>query len=477
MNILEYNSFYLVGIKGVAMTSLAQLLLDAGKAVRGSDAPEEFVTQPLLTRLKIPLDLSFSAELPADCECVIYTAAHKADQNPQVLAAVAKGLPVLSQAEALSQFFNRKKGIAICGVGGKSTTSAMITWILETTGRMPSYSVGVGYIGGLPATGKWSEQSQYFVAEADEYVTDPAAAQAGRAITPRFSYLRPFITVCTNLAYDHPDAYSDFAHTKAVFGQFFSQIALDGVLILNGDQRAEVQTMPTSAGKRLFFGSTAESDLWFDPATVVHQAGQTATAVHYGTESYTLKLSVPGVYNISNATAALLVAVTIGLPFAESCAALATFASTGRRFEFKGEKAGVTYYDDYAHHPNELTQVITAAQAAFPGRRLVVAFQAHTFSRTKELFAEFVTALAQAPELLLLDIFASAREQDDNTVTTGQLLAALKSTAPNQAEQNLHTIENLATYCKTELHPGDICLTVGAGDIYTVHSMLSESAS
>jgi UDP-N-acetylmuramate--alanine ligase len=213
-NLLDYHRFYLVGIKGVAMTALANCLHDAGKQIRGSDVAEDFVTLNQLQAINCPIDTSFEPNLINQSECVIYTAAHQGPQNPQVVAARAAGIPTFSHAEALGFLFNQKKGLAVCGVGGKSTTSAMITWIMchttTPTTDQPSYAIGVGKIPGLAKTGQWQADNAYFVAEADEYVTDPHATTRGEKITPRFSYLRPFITVCTNLRYDHPDVYKNF---------------------------------------------------------------------------------------------------------------------------------------------------------------------------------------------------------------------------------------------------------------------------
>src|SRR6185369_10906914 len=174
-SLLDHTHFYLVGIKGVAMTAIAQCLLDAGKSVLGSDVPEDFVTQHILDQRGVHIDTSFDTEIPADTDCVIYTAAHQAQQNSQVVAAKTRNLPVMTHAEALGELFNLNKGLAVCGVGGKSTTSAMITWILVKLGYQPNFAIGVGDIPGLDKTGQWRKDAEYFVAEADEYVIDPSA--------------------------------------------------------------------------------------------------------------------------------------------------------------------------------------------------------------------------------------------------------------------------------------------------------------
>ncbi len=469
MNLLAYHSFYLVGIKGVAMTSLAQCLIDAGKKVQGSDLAEEFVTQPLLNKRGIHIDIGFEHEFPKDIECVIYTAAHSAQQNPQVQRAFAKGLPVFSQAEALAQLFNQKSGIAVCGVGGKSTVSAMIAWILEKNGKNPSFSVGVGNIPGLNKTGQWSDTDTYFVAEADEYVTDPSAPSREEEITPRFSFMTPFITVCTNLSFDHPDVYRDFEHTQEVFKTFFSQIKEGGTLVANSENKNIIEAFELKT-QIVYFGESADSDLQL--MKYKSQEGFTKSIIRYGQETFELKLQIPGKYNVLNACAAILAAHLASTSIKESVQLLADFRSTQRRAEFVGEKSGVRYYDDYAHHPHEVSQVIRAFREWFPERRLVIAFQSHTFSRTKALFNEFVESFAEADEVIMIDIFASAREQADPSITSDLLCTAINQRFPHISVQNFHTLQKLAEYLKQSLNPHDVVLTLGAGDIYKVHELL-----
>jgi UDP-N-acetylmuramate--alanine ligase len=477
-SILDYQTFYLVGIKGVAMTALANCLVDAGKTVRGSDVAEQFVTQTQLDNLGCTIDTSFDPSLISDSDCVVYTAAHQGPANPQVQAAKAAGIPTLSHAEALGSLFNQKQGIAVCGVGGKSTTSAMITWILyhhaTQPDQQPSYVIGVGGIPGLVKTGQWNPASPYFVAEADEYVTDPQAVHRGEPITPRFSYLQPSVTVCTNLRFDHPDVYRDFEHTKQTYTQFFNQIKSAGWLVVNGDDQPLTELAKAwqtkNTGKVATFGKQPSNDLIL--LNYQSSAGKTTSQLQAGNETATLELIIPGEFNVMNALAAIAVTTQLGVSLTEACHHLTSFASTMRRAEFVGEKAGVKYYDDYAHHPNEVAQIIKAFTEWYPNRRVVIAFQSHTFSRTKQLFDEFVTALATAKEVVMIDIFPSAREAFDATITSDLLCQAVEQHHPQVKATNLHTISNLAEFCRHELKPGDVLVTVGAGDIYQVHSQV-----
>ncbi len=465
MNILDYSSFYFVGIKGVAMTSLAQMLIDAGKTVIGSDVEQAFVTEKILEKLKIKID-NFQLPLPDNIDCVVYTAAHQGIDNPQVKWALKNNLPTFSQAEAISSLFNQKQGLAVCGVGGKSTVSAMITWILSYIGQKPSFSVGVGNIPGLEKTGAWTE-SKYCVAEADEYVIDPHAPQKNQAITPRFSFLKPAVTVCTNLKYDHPDVYKNFDHTKQVFKQFFSQTS--NYLVVNADDQELLNLAKETNLKIVTFGENPQAD--FCLTSYTSKEGLTQGIFTYQNQNYQLELTIPGKFNLLNALAAIA-SVTPLEPKALNNHNLKNFKSTARRFENKGLINGIQCFDDYAHHPNEVKAAIKAINDWYPTQRKVFAFQSHTYSRTKQLFSDFVGAFADAKEILMIDIFSSAREQDDPTISSDLLCEKIREKYSEIKAENLKNIDHLANFFMTELKPGDIFVTLGAGDIYEVYELL-----
>lgn len=466
MELLQYTSFYLVGIKGVAMTSLAQLLRDANKKVQGSDVTEDFPTKIQLDRLQISVNTNFAVPLPSNIDCVIYTGAHHGQQNPQVVWARENGIPTITHAQALAYFFNQKQGIAVCGVGGKSTISAMITWVLNSLQLNPSFSVGVGNIPGLEKTGAWTD-SPYFVAEADEYVEDPSVS--GAEIVPRFAYLQPSITVCSNLRFDHPDVYRDFNHTKDVFKTFFEQTK--DVLIVNADDSALLELAQQTGKKVITFGESEQVD--FRLIGYAAKAGETKTMFEHEGTAYAFTLAIPGKFNALNALAALVATSQID-PRALEHHSLKTFRSTSRRFENIGIINGVQCYDDYAHHPHEVAAAITALNEWYPTQRKVVAFQSHTFSRTKQLFDEFVDSFANAQEVVMTDIFSSAREASDPTISSTILCEAIQQKYGIKAT-NVGTNEKLAEYFKSELKPGDVFLTLGAGDIYEVFKILIHS--
>ena len=462
MNILTTQHIHLVGIKGVAMTSLAQILTDAGKTITGSDVAEDFVTAQQLSRIGISLQLGFSDPLPQGTDLVVYTAAHAGKYNPQVISAVQQGIPTISQAEAVAEFFNSKKGIAVCGVGGKSTMSAMLTWIFEKMGLKPSFSVGVGGIPGLPATGAWQSASEYFIAEADEYVIDPQALKNNEEITPRFSFMKPFITLCSSISFDHPDVYRDLEHTQHTFNQFFQQIRPEGCLIYHKDKN--IPSLTTTAETTLTYGQSDADVLVVPDSSSAGNSGQ----ILIGGKTYHLKLTIPGQYNLENAAGALTVCHFLGLTIENAVQHLASFRSTIRRFEYHGVKNGVSYYDDYAHHPREVSAVIRAFNNWEAKKNRIIVFQPHTYSRTKELFADFVESFAEASSLILLDIFSSAREQPDLSISSEHLAEAVRKRFPLLSVLVLKTPQDLARYTKT-LPKNTALITLGAGDIYHAH--------
>lgn len=468
-----FSTVHLVGIKGVAMTSLAQVLVDAGYTVTGSDVPDDFVTATQLRKLPVKIQNTFTAELPANTQAVVYTAAHQADQNPQVQLALAQAIPTFTQAEAISFFANSKELLAVCGVGGKSTVSAMITWILEWNHRQPSFSVGVGTINGLNKTGAWRPEGKQFVIEADEYVTNPLAVQQGTAGTPRFAYLKPACIVATNVAFDHPDVYRDFEHTKKTFAGFFSKLSRNGTLVVTQQVLDAAVPLPNCSIVTVSTTNTATFRYQYLPEQ--SKAGTSYARLIVSHTTYTVQLQLPGEYNMQNAVCAIAAAASVGISVADAIAALAEFTSTQRRFEKRLTLGDTEFYDDYAHHPNELRAVITALKEWYPEKDVIIAFQPHTFSRTRSLLQEFAESLSTADTVILLDIFASAREADDPTMSSAVLAERIRAVAPKTLVQVIPDTQALAEYFTHKLPGNSVVLTTGAGDIYQVYDHLSNA--
>lgn len=464
MNIIfQATHIHLVGIKGVAMTSLAQCLLDLGKIVTGSDIEEDFVTSAVLKKMAISPYVGFSPEhIHESTNLVIFSGAHKGSENPEVLAAKNRGITVMPHADALGELMKGKRGISVCGVGGKSTVSAMIAWILEFAGLKPSYSIGVGNVPNLHQTGKYVQDSEFFVAEADEYVKDP-----GHDNTPRFMSQHPEVIVCTNIAYDHPDVYASFEHTKRAYAAFFQQLSAMGLLIINGDD-VQLGELVSALTTNVHVVSKNTDATWRLGKYRV-SLGQTEADLTHDGKQYVLKLHIPGEFNVMNATYAIATALACGVPIETSLHALEQFQGTMRRFENMGVKQGVQYYDDYAHHPTEIQATLNALREWYPTVRVYAVFQPHTYSRTKALLQQFSTSFSTVHEVILLDIFASAREGVDPTISSDILATEIQKSGV--LVQNLHTVDQAVQYLKKMTKPGEIVITLGAGDLYHLHSL------
>ncbi len=456
------------------MTALAQLLVDAGKTVLGCDVAEEFVTQEKLTELGITIDFGFSHQIPNSVDGVVYTAAHGGEENPVVTAAKSQSIPIFSHAEALAELFNAKsERVAVCGVGGKSTVSAMIAWIFEGMKNDVSYSVGVGEIVGLGRNARWTESSKTFITEADEYASNPEAVKRGADIVPRFSYFSPTIIVATHIRYDHPDVYSDFKETLSVYHEFFESLTPPEIAIVHNTDVSYLPKKYQNTAKTI--GTDESATMRFVVHPTETYAGTTAATLIYEGNEYALKLKVPGTYNVENAAYAVLTCHFLGIEIEDAISQLESFNSTKRRFEFHGVKNGSTYYDDYAHHPEEIKAAITALDQWYPDAPKVIAFQPHTFSRTQSLLHEFSHVLSQVENLVLLDIFASARESDAKTISIQDLKTAIEDRQTQELFPTAITVVANYTELASHLHmlePGTIVLTLGAGDIYKVHDLI-----
>lgn len=422
MNELQQSKrMYFVGIKGVAMAALAVWAKEAGKIVAGSDTGEEFPTDEELNNGGITVHEGFDAtHIEAfQPDLVIYTGAHGGRDNLQAAHAIKLGIPAFPHGKALGLAMAGKRQISVSGSHGKTTTAAMIATILVRAGLDPSYAIGCGSIRGLGAAGH-AGKGEWFVAEADEYVTDP-----GHDMTPRFLWQTPEVLVVTNIDFDHPDVYPDISSVQQVFVRLQKQSTFTFV---SADDEA---------------------------SSVLRRNGRNTATFGLSEKLNELKLQIPGRHNMLNAAAAAGVSERIGISWEIIKRGLAWFGGTKRRFEKLGEVRGALIYDDYAHHPKEIEATIAAFRTAYPKRRLIVIFQPHTYSRTKALLDGFRSALTKADVAIVTDIYASAREtktEEGLSRRLGGLYAPTK--------------DDVTTILQRELKAGDVVVCMGAGDIY-----------
>jgi UDP-N-acetylmuramate--alanine ligase len=445
---------HLVGIGGAHMSAIAQILHAWGHRVSGSDQKSSPMTEKLAA-MGLDVRIGHAAAHVGDAELVVYTSAAHGD-NPELAEARRRGIPAIKRAEMIARLMQGRYSIAVAGTHGKTTTSGLIAHMLVEAKLDPTYLIGgeVRSLGTNAAPGK----GRYIVVEADEY---------DRA----FLSYAPDVAVVTNIEADHLDIYGTVEELESAFGQFMSASPADGHVIACADSprvRATVETAPIKARDVATYALEAEA-AWKASGILPTEDGQTFSVSHLGREVGTFTIALPGTHNVSNALAGIAAGATIGIAPEVMREALATYRGAQRRFEFVGEAAGVTVMDDYAHHPTEVREgTIAPAKQRFPGRRLVVLFQPHTFTRTQYLLDEWKSCFAGVDTLFITHTYA-AREAA-NAGLSGRDLAALTTPAATYVD----SFEEAADAVAEELRAGDVFFTVGAGDVDSVGPMVLE---
>ncbi len=430
---------HFIGIGGVGMSAVARIMVARGVSVSGSDV-KDLPVMAELTSAGARISVGYNATNLGDAQTVVAGSAIRGD-NPELLAARAAGLPVLHRSEALAATMGDDLVVTVAGTHGKSTTTSMITVLLQGAGLDPSFAIGAN----VPALGVNAAHgtSGIFVAEADE--SDGS-----------FLNYRPRIAVVTNVEPDHLDHYGTAEAVYESFDRFTALLPADGVLIACADDAGAValaeRTQARGNTRVVLYGTTDRSDL------VLHDGGPGDVAVSSPAGRFALDLQVPGRHNALNAAAAVAVALELGVDAAVAARALAHFSGASRRFELKGQVRDVRVFDDYAHHPTEVRAALTAARSVAGGHRVHVLFQPHLFSRTREFAREFAEALNLADTALVLDIYP-ARE-DPIPGVSSQLIAEHLASGGRLVAADA-AVEALAAAAG----PGDIILTVGAGDV------------
>lgn len=444
---------HVVGIKGVAMTALALYLSEQGAIVTGSDVPDPFPTDAALKSQPIEIFSGFDPERISALrpDAVYYTGAHNGVENPEVVRAMALGIPSLPHGKALGALMKDSRGIVVAGCHGKTTTSAMVATIWSVAGQDPSYAIGCGWIGGIGAPGH-KGKSRWFIAEGDEYVTDPKHDPV-----PRFLWLDPEILVVTNIDYDHPDVYANLSQVQQAFAALAHKS--QAVIVNHDDENSRLLAdasaitygfSPGAAYRITNIGVGAER-MFF-------------TLTERGMDVGEFTLKVPGNHNVVNAAAASAAARLAGISWEDIRKGLLAFTGTRRRFEKLGEIGSVTYYDDYAHHPAEIRATLAAARSWYPERNIIAVFQPHTYSRTKALLSAFAQSFADSDTVILTDIYASAREHETLGIT-GSMVAyeCRKHHRDVRFASGKEAVEETLLRVATD-HA--VVIFMGAGDIY-----------
>lgn len=439
---------HFVGIKGTGMSALAQISPQIeGATISGSDVEERFYTDSVLERANIPV-LSFSPSNVENADLVVTSAAYT-NQHPEIARALERNIPVLSYPQYLGRLLAKKRGICVTGTHGKTTTTAMIGLVMLQAGLDPTIVVGsdVPSIGGNAHSGK----GEFFLAESCEY-------------RRHFLNYSPEHLIITNIEFDHPDYFKDLEDVITAFAELALKVPANGhIYVWDEDPNRKFLE---SAAPITTFGLSESADIRATEILFKDEKSSMRIMLK-GQYVGDLDLHVAGRHNIINALATIALCHEIGIPIEEILASLSQFNGTKRRFEHIGSNTnGALIVDDYAHHPTEIRTTLEGARLSFPDRRIRAIFQPHTFSRTEKLLLEFSQAFQGADEVVISDIFASARELDHYTVSA-PTLAEMILQEGIQARY-IGTLDDIKVYLNQTLAPEDLVLTLGAGDIYKV---------
>ncbi|MDL2250189.1 UDP-N-acetylmuramate--L-alanine ligase [Lachnospiraceae bacterium OttesenSCG-928-J05] len=447
---------HFIGIGGISMSGLAEILIKEGFTVSGSDVKPSALTTRLSSKGATIVFSQTAENITDNIDLIVYTAAVH-DDNEEYAAAKKSGIPLLSRAELLGQLMNNYQvPIAVAGTHGKTTTTSMLSHILLAGDLDPTISVGgiLNSIGGNIRVGG----GEYFVTEACEY-------------TNSFLHFFPKISVILNIDEDHLDFFKDLDDIYDSFLAFAKLLPADGNLVIN-NSIPRVSLFKEALGNRLITYGLTEDCRYFAEAITYDSYGCPSFDLYIdGQKIDRLTLAVTGEHNVENALASIAVSELIGIPLEEVKKGLLSFGGTNRRFEKKGEKDGVVIIDDYAHHPTEIRATLGAAKA-YPHREIWCIFQPHTYTRTKALFHEFARALALADHVILTDIYA-ARETDNLGVSAEGLAAEIK--VHGSDAYYLPSFAEIEKFCLENCKKGDLLITMGAGDVVSIGESILES--
>lgn len=434
---------HLIGIGGTGISSIARVLLERGYTVSGSDRLLSTLAQELQAAGVQVFEGHAASQI--DGADVVVRSSAIPDDNVEVQAALAKGIPVLKRADFLGSLMQQNTSIAVAGTHGKTTTSAMLAWVLTSLAQDPSY-----ILGGVSLNLKnnaHAGKGKFFVVEADEY-------------DRMFLGLEPDVILFTSIGYDHPDCFPTVADYEEAFRQFTRRLKPGGLIIGNTADAARLKlfagTLPHNSGKTYGFEATA--DYQARELKLNAQGAFTYTAAKSGHPLATVALAVPGEHNVLNSLGVLATLAELGYEPAAIAEALHTFLGTGRRFEVVGDISGITVIDDYAHHPAKIQATLAAAKSRFGGHRIIAVWQPHTYSRTKALAAEFIESFHNADLVVVSEIYASREKAE--SYSAREVAQAITYTRC----KFISSLKEISSFLLSELRPQDVLLVLSAGD-------------
>ena len=465
MDIDKVKKVYMIGIKGVGMTMLAQFLKSRGIEVSGSDIKEKFMTDQVLRDSGIKVIEGFSEKnMPSQADLIIYSTAYNSQTNPEVARAGERSVPLLTYAQALGEVFNNYYGIAVTGSHGKTTTAAWLGYVLDKCGLAPNVLVGsrVPQFKGSGLVG----DSDYLVAELDEYQN-------------KFRYFSPKIVLLNNIEYDHPDFFPDEESYIQVFIDLIKKIPSTGTLLANYDDPLVRKIAAVNCkGKVVSYGIKEYADLIaYD---LVQKDGQNFFKVKFGLEEEEgpeetalggFVTNLVGKHNVSNALAIIALGLELDLDLASLRTHLEDFEGASRRLEVLGKFKGVPIIDDYAHHPTEIKTTLEAIRKNYPEKKIVTVFHPHTFTRTKALLKEFSESFKDSDKVIVVDIYGSAREEQGG-VHSRDLVEGINNLENKDKASYISTLEEVEKHLRKNIASDEVVVLMGAGDVFRVGEKL-----
>jgi UDP-N-acetylmuramate--alanine ligase len=450
----RYRHVHFVGIGGIGMSGIAEVLLNQGYGVSGSDVKLSPVTERL-TSFGGTVYEGHSADNIKGADVVVISSAVRPD-NPEVVMAKSRQIPVIPRAEMLAELMRLKYGIAVAGAHGKTSTTSMVGMVLNLAGFDPTIVVG-GRVGAFGSNAKLG-RGEFMVVEADE--SDGS-----------FLKISPTIAVVTNIDREHLDYYKDLSEICQHFINFVNKVPFYGSIVLCLDDANVQSIIPQVKRQLITYGLSAQADISASNIKLTDRFGSEFNVRERGRDLGRMKLQVPGQHNIYNALAAVAVGLDLNIDFEKIATALGEYKGVDRRFQVKGEKSDVLVVDDYGHHPAEIKATLAAAKTS--GRRLVVFFQPHRYSRTKHLYDEFARAFYEADVLRLADIYPASEEPIEGI--TSQNLAASIEQFGHRDVKHIGAVSAGAAALKEVVKPGDLVLTLGAGNVWQAGEELLKS--
>lgn len=453
LNFNEPIHVHFMGIGGISMSGLAEILLDEGFTITGSDMNKSALTSQLEEKGVKVYYGQVASNITSDIDLIVYTAAIRED-NEEWITAKEANIPMLTRAQLLGQIMdNYKKSIAVAGTHGKTTTTSMISQVLLEANTDPTITVG-GILSAINGNLRVGD-SEVFISEACEY-------------TNSFLNFRPKYSIILNVEAEHLDFFKDLEDVRNSFKKFAANTRSDGATIINGEIENYEELVAALPHKVISYGFDSRFDYYAENISFDDNACGIFTVMHHGKEVMKVHLNVPGMHNVSNALAAVALTELMELPQDAVLVGLRKFGGANRRFQYKGKLNGITIIDDYAHHPTEIQATLSAA-ANYAHERLVLVFQPHTYSRTKAFLNEFAEVLSQADILVLADIYA-AREKNTLGISSKDLLALVKEKGTEC--YYFPSFEEIEKFLLKNCMNGDLLITMGAGNVVEIGESL-----